>query len=231
MEVERAAVVSMVESRARHGAQRRRADGYVVHVEVHGLWQGCGTIAEPALGKRRRRCVRARDVYAMAERRRPDRSRPDGDQARARSLHGRRNRYRAPSRRNVDAASHHEIGVRHQFRAGACVRQRRHIGVRATQRPGPALARSAAVVDLGRPVQRGVPVPRRARDRHRLRARAVRPNHLSRRTGVRAVHPGRAGGTCLRSDRRRGLAVQSAPRGIENTRQLPDGKRLSRLRA
>ena len=82
------------------------------------------------------------------------------------------------------------------------VRHRRDVGLRAAQRPGPALARAAAVADHRRPVQRGVPVPRRARDRHRLRPRAVRPHHLPRRARLRALHPGRAGAARLRPARR-----------------------------
>ncbi len=55
-----------------------------------------------------------------------------------------------------------------------------------------------------RPVERGVPVPRRARDRHRLRARAVHPHHLPRRARLRALRPRRAGGARLRPPRRGG---------------------------
>ena len=45
-------------------------------------------------------------------------------------------------------------------RRRARVRHRRDVGLRAAQRPGPALARAAAVAHLRRPVERGVPVPR-----------------------------------------------------------------------
>ncbi len=63
---------------------------------------------------------------------------------------------------------------------------------------GPALARADAVGDDGRPVERGVPVPRRARDRHRLRARALRAHHLPGRARLRALHPDRAGDARVR---------------------------------
>ena len=63
---------------------------------------------------------------------------------------------------------------------------------------GPRSRELLQSLTVGRPVERGVPVPRRARDRHRVRARAVRPHHLPRRAGLRALRPDRAGDARLR---------------------------------
>ena len=64
----------------------------------------------------------------------------------------------------------------------------------------------------------GVPVPRRARDRHRLRARAVRAHHLPRRAGLRALRAGRAGGPRVRPDRR--LPVRRSGCGTPGSKAL-----------
>ena len=82
---------------------------------------------------------------------------------------------------------------RHIAGRRARVRDRRHVGLRADQHPGAPLARADAVGDDGRPLERGVPVPRRAGDRHRLRARALRPHHLPGRARLRALRPDGAG--------------------------------------
>ena len=63
---------------------------------------------------------------------------------------------------------------------------------------GPRSRELLPVADVGRPVERGVPVPRGPRDRHRLRPRAVHPHHLPRRARLRALHPDRAGDARLR---------------------------------
>jgi hypothetical protein len=84
----------------------------------------------------------------------------------------------------------------------ACVRHRRHVGLRADQRAGPAVARAAADPHHGRSVERGVPVPRRPGDRPRLRTRAVRAHHLPGRARLRAVRAHRAGGARVRPHRR-----------------------------
>ena len=112
----------------------------------------------------------------------------------------------------------------------ARLRHRHDLGLRAAQRAGAAVARAAAVADVGRPVQRGVPVPHRARDRHRLRARAVRPDHLPRRARLRAVHPGRAGDARVRPAGRRRPGVRPAARRAQGARQPADGEGLPRLR-
>ena len=59
---------------------------------------------------------------------------------------------------------------------------------------GPRSRELLAAAHLGRRVQRGVPVPGRAGDRHRVRPGAVHPDHLPGRARVRAVRAGRAGG-------------------------------------
>ena len=106
-------------------------------------------------------------------------------------------------------------------RRRARVRHRRHVRLRAAQRAGPALARAAAAAHDRRPVERGVPVPRRARDRHRLRARAVRPHHLPRRARLRALHPGRAGRcTSTTGSSRRASASACATRASRRWRSL-----------
>ena len=85
------------------------------------------------------------------------------------------------------------------------------------------------VTDAGH-VQRGVPVPRRARDRPRLRPRALHPDHLPRRARLRAVHPGRAGGARLRPAGRGRRAVGLRARRAEGAGQPADGEGLPRLR-
>ena len=122
-----------------------------------------GRVLDRHLGERRRRRARRHHLHAVAQRGRHARGRPHGHQARRRAVLGRRDRHRAPPRRDVDAPAHPGRRAR--------VRHRRDVGLRADQRAGPALARADAVADDGRPVERGVPVPHGARDRHRLRAR------------------------------------------------------------
>ena len=95
---------------------------------------------------------------------------------------------------------------------------------------GPRSRELLQSLTIGRPVERGVPVPRRARDRHRLRARAVHPHHVPRRARLRALHPGRAGGARLRPARRRRRGVRAAPRRAEGARQPAHGEGLPRLR-
>ena len=95
---------------------------------------------------------------------------------------------------------------------------------------GPAFARAAASGDVVRHVERGVPVPRRARDRHRLRARAVRPHHLPRRARLRAVRARRAGRARLRPARRGRRDVRAAPRRPEGAGEPAHGEGLPRLR-
>ena len=80
---------------------------------------------------------------------------------------------------------------------------------------GPRSRELMQSVTTRRPVERGVPVPHRARDRHRLRARAVRPHHLPRRARLRALHPDRAGDARLRPARRGGRDGRAAPRRPE----------------
>ena len=62
--------------------------------------------------------------------------RPHGDQARRRPVLGGRLRHRAPARGNLDAPP---------YRRRARLRHRRDVGLRADQRPGPAVAGAAAV--------------------------------------------------------------------------------------
>ena len=120
---------------------------------------------------------------------------------------------------------------RHIAGRRARLRHRRDLGLRADQHPGPALARADAGGDQRRPVERGVPVPRRARDRHRLRPRAVRPHHLPRRARLRALHPHRAGDPRLRSPGRRpATAFGPAPRRAQGAGQPAHGEGLPRLR-
>ena len=107
------------------------------------------------------------------------------------ALLGRRVRHRAPPRADVDAAAH-----RRRTRTPSVTDVTS--ALRADQRAGAAVARAAAVAHDGRPVERRVPVPRRARDRHRLRAGAVRAHHLPRRARLRAVRARRAGDARLR---------------------------------
>ena len=161
-------------------------------------------------------------LHAVAQRGRHARGRPHGHQARRRALLGRRVRHRAPPRRDLDAPAHP--------RRRARLRHRRDLGLRADQRAGAALARAAAVAHERRSLERGVPVPHRARDRHRLRARAVRAHHLPRRARLRALHPRRAGDARLRPPRRGGRSVRPAPRGPEGAREPAHGEGLPRLR-
>ena len=107
--------------------------------------------------RRRRRRAGVDHLHPVAQRRRHDRGGPDGHQARRRAvLRGRLGHRAAPRARPGCAAT---------SRRRARLRHRRHVGLRAAQRAGPALARAAADAHRRRPVQRGLPVPRRARDR------------------------------------------------------------------
>ena len=114
------------------------------------------------------------------------RGRPHGHQARRRALLGGRLRHRAPPRRDVDAAAH-----RRPTRTPSSPTSRR--ATRRLNVQGPRSRELLQSLTSRRPVQRGLPVPHGARDRHRLRARAVRAHHLPRRARLRALHPGRAG--------------------------------------
>ena len=139
---------------------------------------------------RRRRAGR-HHLHPVARRRRRHRGRPHRHQARRRRLLGGRLRHRAPPRRRPGcagtSATPHAYGHRRD-------RRLRQLNVQ-----GPRVARAAAVAHRRRPVERGVPVPRRPRDRHRGFARVlVHPDHLPRRARLRAVRPGRAGHARLR---------------------------------
>ncbi len=96
---------------------------------------------------------------------------------------------------------------------------------------GPRSRELLAAVTIGRHVQRGVPVPRRPLPRHRLRQRAVHPDHLPGRAGLRAVHPGRAGAARVRPPGRRRRGRRTAARGPQGAVQPADGEGLPRLRA
>ena len=158
----------------------------------------------------------------MAQRQGHARSRPDGDETVRRRIHGGGDRHHAPPRRDLDAAP----------RARRCAghRHRRDLGLLPDQRAGAAFARASADADLRRSLERCIPVPHRARDRHRLGARALHPHHLRRRARLRALHPGRAGHACLRPAGRGRRAVRAAPRRAEGAREPAAGERLSRLR-
>ena len=70
----------------------------------------------------------------------------------------------------TDTAHRHvETRMRRHFERLPRHRHRCHRRLRAAERAGPAFARAAAVVDHGRPVERGLPVPHGALHRHRLR--------------------------------------------------------------
>ena len=112
----------------------------------------------------------------------------------------------------------HAVGRRHDLR------------VRAAEHPGAAVTRAAAVAHVGRPVQRGLPVPHRALDRHRLRPRAVRAHHLPRRAGLRALRAHRAGHAPVRPGGRRRSGVRPAPCRAQVPGQPADGEGLPRLR-
>ena len=99
-------------------------------------------------------------LHAVAQRAGPARGRPHRHQARRRAVLRRRHRHHAPPRRDLDEAPHP--------RRCARLRHRRDLGLLPAQRAGPAVARAAADADQRRPVERGLPVPRGARDRHRL---------------------------------------------------------------
>ena len=185
-----AELVPLVGGRASRRARGRDPHGHVVHEQVPGAGPRRRPRAQPHLGQQRRRRRRPHHLHAMAQRHGHARSRPHGDEARRRAVLGGRDRHHAPPRRDLDAAPHP--------RRRARVRHRRDLGLLPDQRAGSALARAAADADQRRSLERGVSVPRRARDRHRLRARAVHPHHLSRRARLRALHPGRAGDARLR---------------------------------
>ena len=115
--------------------------------------------------------------------------------------------YGAAARRDVDAPAHPGRRAR--------VRHRRDLGLCPDQRAGSTLARAPAVDHQRRSLERGVPVPSRARDRHRIRAGAVRSNHVPRRAGLRALHPhgaSRARSPCA------GWRAPSVPRGATPVR-------------
>ena len=93
--------------------------------------------------------------------RRHARGRPHRHQARRRALLGRRLRHRAPPRRDLDAPPP---------RRRARLRHRRHLRLRAAQRPGPALARAAAVAS-----RRPTSPTRRSRSAPRARSTSASP--------------------------------------------------------
>ena len=108
---------------------------------------------------------------------------------------GGRHRHRPPPRR--DAACAATFGDAHAFVTDVTS------GYAQLNVQGPRRATLLQSLTTRRPVERGVPVPRRARDRPRVRPRAVRAHHLPRRARLRALRPGRAGGARVRPARRR----------------------------
>ena len=95
---------------------------------------------------------------------------------------------------------------------------------------GPRSRELLQAVTSTRHVERGVPVPRRARDRHRVRPGVVRAHHLPRRARLRAVRPRRTGRPRVRPARRSGRAVRPAPRRAEGAGEPAHGEGLPRLR-
>ncbi len=116
-------------------------------------------------------------------------------------------------------------------RRRALLCHRHHGRHRPAQRARPQIARAAAVHHLGGFVQRGLPLPHRARDRHRIRTAAVYPHHLRWRARLRAVHPLGAGRARLRPRGRGGQELRPAPRRPEGPGQPAHGEGLSRLRS
>ena len=159
-------------SRAPGHARRRDPDGHVVHGEVSGAGQGRGPDPEPRFGQRRGRRRRLHHVHTVAERSGQARSGSHRHQARRRRVLRDRFGYRAPPRAHLAFPAH-------PWRR-ACVRQRRDFRLRADQRSGSAFARVDAIGDERRSVEPGLPISRGARDRHRLCARALHSDHVSR---------------------------------------------------
>ena len=70
----------------------------------------------------------------------------------------------------TDTAHRHvETRMRRHFGDCHAIGHRCHRRLCAAQRAGPAFAPAPAIADLGRPVERGLPVSHRALHRHRLR--------------------------------------------------------------
>ena len=96
---------------------------------------------------------------------------------------------------------------------------------------GPHVARAAAVAHHRRPVERGVPVPRRPRDRPRVRARVlcVRITYLGE-LGYELYVPAEQAVHVYDLIVAAGAGVRSAARRAEGARQPADGEGLPRLR-
>ena len=107
---------------------------------------------------------------------------------------------------------------RHIARGCARLRHGRHLGLLPAQCARAEVARAAADADQRRSFERGVSVPHRARDRHRLCARAVHPHHLRRRAGLRALHP--------EPSRRRMSTTGSSRPASRSACAMPDLRRL-----
>ena len=144
-------------------------------------------------------------VHAVAERGWQAPGGPHRDQARRRALLGRRVGHRAPARGDVDGGTHPETA--HAYVADVTS------GYAQSQRAGPALARAArSRSPPPTSSQRGVSVPRGARDRHRLRPRAVRRHHVPRRARLRALRADGAGRTHVYD----GMVAAGKPFGLRH---------------
>ena len=130
-------------------------------------------------------------LHAMAQRQGHARSRPDGDQARRRTLLRRRHRHHAPPCRDLDASATFPTMRRPSVTdvtSGYC--QINMQGPRSRE-----LLQTLTSADLS---NEAFPF-RTAREIDIGFARvAVRPHHLCRRTRIRALHSGRAGHARLR---------------------------------
>ena len=112
------------------------------------------------------------------------------------------------------AATHDAAWIRQQPRRRARRAHRRDRRHRRARRDGPALARAALAAHRGRSVERGVPVPRLARDLARVGPRARVAGHVRRRARLGAL---RAGGVRRRRLRRAGgrrRGSRAPPRGL-----------------
>ena len=178
--------------------------------------------ARPSLGQRRRRRAGCHHLHAVAQRGRHAGGRPHGDQARGRQVPRRRVGQRPRPRAGVAAPS---------YRGRPRLRHGRHVRTGPAQRARPSLTRAAAVDHLGRPVERGVPVPCGALHRRGLRAGPVRAHHLPRGARLRAVRSGRAGDARVRAGGGGGRGVRPAAHGAEGAGEPADGEGLPRLRA